>query len=99
MSVAATRKGHAGLSVGSHTPNVANGTINSNVTNTINVITKSLNTPHNHDWLRINDEIHGAGKVAVFGNLSVADTRKGQAGLTVGAFNAAGKPGRIGIVH
>ena len=46
--------------------------------------TNQINTTPGHDWLRINNGVTGAGKTALYGNLSVNDVRKGHAGVSVG---------------
>lgn len=95
LSVNEGRKGYSGVSVGHWAPTTGNGDIEA-----INVKTKSLNTPKGHDWLRINDGgVNSAGRVAVYGNLSVADTQNGHSGLVSGAHSSTASDGEIHGSH
>ena len=51
-----------------------------------NLETNQINTTRGHDWLRINNGSTGSGKTAIHGNLSVNEVRKGESGLSVGAW-------------
>ena len=95
LSVNEVRNGHAGVSVGHWAPTTGKGDIEAT-----NVKTRSLNTPKGHDWLRINDGgVNSAGRVAVYGNLSVASTQNGHSGLVSGAHNSTISDGEIHGSH
>lgn len=60
------------------------------------VLTKVLNPPSGHDWLRINPHAHGgknisahtgSGKTAMYGNVSINHKYNGGSGLSVGSWN------------
>jgi ubiquitin-protein ligase len=58
----------------------ANGNINSSAISRIG-----------GDWLRINNDDQSPGQTALYGNLSINDTRNGKSGLTVGSWESAGQ--------
>lgn len=84
-------------STNTNSTNVTATNVVAEKTTSPNVITQDINTPVGHDWLRINWDKDGAGRVALCGNLSVNDTRKNFGGLSVGSWNPNYKSGRIGI--
>ena len=75
-----TAESGSGLTVGAHDKNTVHG----------GVMTNSIESIHETDWLRIRPK---GGKTAVFGNLSVNDKVKEQAGLAVGVWGSGSEPG------
>ena len=55
-----------------------------------NTLTHSVSR-NGGDWLRINNDGSSPGRTALYGNLSINDTRKNQGGLSVGAWKNVGK--------
>ena len=49
------------------------------------IITKSIDAPPDHDYLRINQ--NGNGAIALYGSLSINDVKNGHSGLSVGTWN------------
>lgn len=62
-----------------------------------NLKTNYIDTIDGDDWLTINQNDNSAGRVKIYGNLSVNEIKKNYAGLSVGSWNSAQKEGRIGI--
>ena len=69
---------------------ISNGTITGNNVTSNGTITGTEISRVGDDWFRINTHSDSSGQTALYGNLSIHDTRKGKGGLSVGNWASPG---------